>query len=73
MRLIWLLPLILISLINGCSKITPNIIQTGDCEHGIVTSKNIDDTRKIWKDAEVTDVLIGGGCYQEKFIKKRGN
>ena len=73
MRLIWLLPLILISLvINGCHKTVPNIIQTGDCERGIVTSKNIDDTRKIWKDAEVTDVLIGGGCYQEKFIQKRG-
>ena len=72
MRLIWLLPLILVSLVSGCHKTVPSIIQTGDCERGIVTSKNIDDTKKIWKDAEITDVLIGGGCYQKKFIKKGG-
>ena len=73
MRLIWLLPLILISLvINGCHKTVPNIIQTGDCERGIVTIHNIKNIQEIWPNAEVTDILISGGCYQEKFIKNRG-
>lgn len=60
------------SLLVSCSK-TPKpvyIIHVGDCEHGIVTGKNLDDTRKIWTDAQITDVLISGGCYQDKFIKK---
>ena len=58
-------------LFSACHKTVPDIIQIGDCEHGIVTGKNIDETRKIWKDSQVTDVLISGGCYQDHFIKKR--
>lgn len=57
-------------IINGCAPVVPDIIQIGECEHGIVTNKNIDDAKKIWIEAQRTDVLISGGCYQEKFIKK---
>lgn len=72
MKLIYVLPLVILSLVfNGCHKTTPDIIQIGDCERGIVTSHNLEDIRKIWADAEITDVLIGGGCYQDHFIKKR--
>lgn len=67
MKLIGVLSLVIIS---GCSH-PPDIIQVGDCEHGIVTQKNINDVQKVWKDAQVTDVLISGGCYQDHFIKKR--
>ena len=58
--------------ISGCYKTSPNIIQTGDCERGIVTIHNIKNIQETWPDAEITDVLIGGGCYQSHFIKKRG-
>ena len=64
--------LIIVSLmviISGCSH-PPDIIQVGDCEHGIVSKKNVTDVQKVWKDAQLTDVLISGGCYQNKFIKK---
>ena len=56
-------------IISGCSHV-PDIVQVGECEHGIVTEKNIGDVRKIWSEAQRTDVLISGGCYQERFIKK---
>ena len=56
-------------IINGCTHV-PDIIQVGECEHGIVTDKNLGDIKKIWNEAQRTDVLISGGCYQEHFIKK---
>lgn len=55
--------------ISGCSHV-PDIIQVGECEHGIVIEKNVGEVRKIWPLAQRTDVLISGGCYQERFIKK---
>lgn len=67
MKLIVILSLVIIS---GCNHI-PDIIQIGECERGIVSNKNINDIQKIWKEAQLTDVLISGGCYQDKFIKKR--
>lgn len=69
MRLKKLIGSCLLVIISGCAHI-PDIIQVGDCEHGIVTEKNLNDVKKIWKDAQRTDVLISGGCYQERFIKK---
>lgn len=56
-------------IISGCTNI-PDIIHVGECEHGIVTEKNLNDVKKIWIEAQTTDVLISGGCYQERFIKK---
>ena len=47
-----------------------DIIQVGECEHGIVTEKNLNDVKKVWSEAQRTDILISGGCYQEYFIKK---
>ena len=58
-----------LAIISGCSQI-PDIIQLGDCEHGIVTEKNLNDAKKIWPESQRTDVLISGGCYQSRFIKK---
>lgn len=57
-------------IISGCTH-TPDIIQVGECEHGIVFRKNLDDVKKIFPEAQITDVLISGGCYQDKFIKKK--
>jgi hypothetical protein len=56
-------------IISGCTH-TPDIIQVGECEHGIVTDKNLEAIKKILPEAQRTDVLISGGCYQDKFIKK---
>lgn len=55
--------------ISGCANI-PDIIQVGDCEHGIVTIGNVEKIRAVWPEAQQTDVLISGGCYQKHFIKK---
>lgn len=68
-KLIVILNLIIIS---GCATQVPDIISVGECEHGIVSEKNINDVRRIWSEARRADVLISGGCYQEKFIKKIG-
>jgi hypothetical protein len=57
-------------IISGCKAHIPDIIQVGECEHGIVTNKNLADVKKVWAEAQQTDVLISGGCYQEYFIKK---
>lgn len=57
-------------IISGCAAKVPDIIQVGDCEHGIVSEKNLSDVRKIWTESQRTDVLISGGCYQSRFIKK---
>jgi len=62
---------LLLVTISGCAAKVPDIIQVGDCEHGIVTENNLKEVQAIWRLAERTDVLIAGGCYQEKFIKKR--
>lgn len=56
---------------SACAKHVPDIITVGECEHGIVTKDNVLYVKKIWQDANITDVLISGGCYQERFIKKR--
>ena len=59
-------------IISGCAKkvVVPDIIMIGDCEHGIVSLHNLSAVREIFPEAQQTDVLIAGGCYQEKFIKK---
>lgn len=67
-KLIRIVSLCLIS--SGCSNV-PDIITVGECERGIVVKSNVDDIKKIWPEAEITDVLISGGCYQDRFIKKR--
>lgn len=56
--------------ISGCTAHIPDIIQVGDCERGIVTEKNIKTIKDVWPEAQRTDVLISGGCYQQHFIKK---
>lgn len=61
-------------IISGCAAKTaavPNIISVGDCERGIVTDSNVKSVQGLWPKAQVTDVLISGGCYQDHFIKKR--
>lgn len=58
------------AIISGCAPKIPDIIQVGECEHGIVTNNNLSDVQKIWKEAQRTDVLISGGCYQSRFIKR---
>lgn len=60
----------LLIIISGCNS-APIILHTGDCEHGVVYSGNIKEVQKIWEDAKITDVLISGGCYQDKFVKKQ--
>lgn len=66
-----LIVVLLLVIISGCHSKPPIIILSiGDCEHGIVTESNVEEVNKIWKNAERTDVLISGGCYQEHFIKK---
>lgn len=57
-------------IINGCAPVVPDIVHVGECERGIVTSNNLSDVRKIWSEAQYTDVLVSGGCYQTRFIKK---
>ena len=59
-------------IVSGCHKTVPppDIIMIGDCEHGIVSLNNLSAVREIFPEAQQTDVLIAGGCYQEKFIKK---
>lgn len=57
-------------IINGCGSINSTIIQVGECEQGIVTKDNIADIQKIFPNAQITGVLISGGCYQERFIRK---
>jgi hypothetical protein len=59
----------LLVVISGCSE-TPLILHVGECERGIVIRDNLADIQKIWPDAQITDVLISGGCYQDKFIRK---
>ena len=56
---------------SGCIKYVPDIISVGECERGIVMRSNLIEVQKIWPEAQITDVLISGGCYQERFIRKR--
>lgn len=59
---------------SGCAwfkEPVPDIISVGDCERGIVTAINKEYVQGVWPQADITDVLISGGCYQDKFIKKR--
>lgn len=59
----------LLVIISGCVERNV-IVHIGDCEHGIVSDKNVSETQKIFPEARNTDVLISGGCYQEKFVRK---
>lgn len=56
--------------LSSCGHTPPSIIQVGECEHGIVHKLNVNDVRKVWPEAQITDVLISGACYQNHFIKK---
>lgn len=59
---------------SGCSwfkEEVPDIISVGECERGVVTETNLEYVQEVWPQADVTDVLISGGCYQDKLIKKR--
>lgn len=63
-------------IISGCGLfkeevVVPDIISVGECERGIVTDTNLAYIQDVWPQARTTDILISGGCYQEKFIKKR--
>lgn len=70
MRLkIWIIGCSLV-IISGCAANVPDIIQVGECEHGIVSEKNLEEVQKIWSESQYTDVLISGGCYQDRFIRK---
>lgn len=62
---------LLLVIISGCVT-TPDvmIVSVGSCEHGVVGAKNVSDVQKIWPEAQIADVLISGGCYQDMFIKK---
>jgi len=68
-RLIGIVSLCLMT--SGCAKQIPDIITVGECERGIVMRSNENEVKKVWPEAEITDVLISGGCYQDRFIKKR--
>lgn len=59
-------------IISGCATktVVPAIISVGDCERGIVTEMNLEYIQGVWPSAQITDVLISGGCYQERFIRK---
>lgn len=60
-------------MLSSCAKKTaPDIIMVGDCEHGIVTEANINGIKRFFPEAQRTDVLIAGGCYQSHFIKPQG-
>lgn len=71
---VWLF-VIMSSSISGCNLFrTPppqDIVMIGDCEHGIVTTTNFDDIKKIFPEAQRTDILIAGGCYQQYIIKQK--
>jgi hypothetical protein len=59
---------------SGCSwfkEEVPDIISVGECERGVVTEMNLEYVQEVWPQADITDVLISGGCYQDKLIKKR--
>ena len=65
----------LVIMCSGCSlfeKQPPaDIVMVGDCEHGIVSTSNLDAVKKIFPEAQRTDVLIAGGCYQQYIIKQK--
>jgi len=67
-KLIVILSLLIVS---GCATQVPDIISVGECERGIVTDINLEYVQGVWPQAQQTDVLISGGCYQDKLIKKR--
>lgn len=69
MKWIGICSLLMVS--SGCAEQIPDIISVGECERGIVTEVNKEYVQGVWPQAQVTDVLISGGCYQDKLIKKR--
>ena len=58
-------------LVSGCAAQVPDIISVGECERGVVTDINLEYVQGVWPQADITDVLISGGCYQDKLVKKR--
>jgi hypothetical protein len=61
---------------SGCSLfvkeiVIPDIISVGECERGVVTNINLEYVQGVWPQAQVADVLISAGCYQEKLIRQR--
>lgn len=56
---------------SGCAEAVPEILSIGECERGVVTDINLEYVQGVWPQAQQTDVLISGGCYQERLIKKR--
>lgn len=61
---------------SGCGwfkdkPVVPDIISVGECERGVVTDVNLEYIQGVWPQAQHTDVLISGGCYQERFIERR--
>lgn len=60
---------------SGCSwfKDQPpaDIVMVGDCEHGLVSDANLSEVKKLFPEAQRTDVLIAGGCYQQHIIKAK--
>lgn len=67
-----ILSLLIVS--SGCSLFKdniPDIISVGECERGVITDINLEYIQEVWPQADITDILISGGCYQDKFIKKR--
>jgi hypothetical protein len=63
---------IISSVFIGCQTVVvPDIISVGECERGIVTDINLKYVQELWPQAQITDILISGGCYQERLIKKR--
>jgi hypothetical protein len=63
-------------IISGCGLfkkevVVPDIISVGECERGVVTDINLKYVQDLWPQADITDVLISGACYQDRFIKKR--
>jgi hypothetical protein len=66
----------LVIIVNGCSLfqkevVVPAIISVGECERGVITGMNLEYVQGVWPQAQVTDVLVSGGCYQDRMIKKR--
>jgi len=62
--------------ISGCAWfqkeiVVPDIISVGECERGVVTDINLEYVQGVWPQAQQTDVLISGGCYQDRLIKKQ--
>lgn len=65
----------LVIMSSGCQLLKghppADIVMVGDCEHGLVSDANLHEVKKMFPEAQRTDVLIAGGCYQEHIIKAK--